>query len=87
VALLWMVIVGVVVGLVARVLMPGPDSMGLLADIGLGLIGSIVSGILGQVLGLYHQDEPAGFLATIAGAAFVLFIFHAAARSREGTQL
>lgn len=81
-SILWMIIIGFVVGLVARALMPGRDPMGVILTIILGIVGSLVAGFLGQALGLYRADEPAGFLAAVIGAMVVLFVYRQAVRSR-----
>ena len=78
----WMIIIGFVVGLIARALMPGRDPAGFIVTVLLGIVGSFLAGFMGQVLGLYRAGEPAGFLASILGAMLVLFIYRAAVRSR-----
>jgi uncharacterized membrane protein YeaQ/YmgE (transglycosylase-associated protein family) len=78
-SILWMIVVGFVVGLIARALMPGRDSAGFIMTVVLGIIGSVVAGFLGSSLGLYRQGEPAGLLASVVGAMIVLFIYRAVA--------
>lgn len=80
--LLWMIIVGFVIGLVARFLMPGRDPAGFIMTIVLGIAGSLLSGFLGQAMGLYRAGEPAGFLMSVVGAMLVLFIYRQVARRR-----
>ena len=60
--MLMMIIVGLVVGVVAKVLMPGNDPGGIIATILLGIAGSIVAGFLGRLLGLYTEGAPVGFV-------------------------
>ncbi len=79
---LWMIIIGFVIGLLARALMPGRDPAGIIMTIVLGIAGSLIAGIVGQALGLYSSHEPAGFLASVIGAVLVLFIYRQASRSR-----
>lgn len=81
-SILWMIIIGFIVGLLARALMPGRDPAGVIMTIVLGIVGSFVAGFLGQALGLYNSGEPAGFLASILGAMVVLFIYRQAVRGR-----
>lgn len=81
-SILWMIIIGFVVGLLARALMPGRDPAGVIMTIVLGIVGSFIAGFLGQALGLYRSGEPAGFLASIVGAMLVLFIYRQAVRGR-----
>ena len=69
---IWMIIIGFIVGLVARMLMPGKDPAGFIVTALLGIIGSIVAGYLGRALGLYMEDEPAGFIMSVIGAILLL---------------
>ena len=75
---LWSIVVGFVVGLVARAVMPGGDHMGFLATSLLGIGGSLVGGLLGRLL---HKPEPgakfhpAGFFLSIVGALILLFVW------------
>lgn len=80
--ILWMIIIGFVIGLIARALMPGRDPAGFIMTVVLGIIGSVIAGFLGQSMGLYNQGEPAGFLASILGAMLVLFIYRLSVRGR-----
>lgn len=81
-SILWMIIIGFVVGLLARAIMPGRDPLGIIMTIILGVIGSLVAGFFGQAVGLYRADEPAGFLAAVLGAMLVLFIYRQTVRGR-----
>ncbi|MEO8299163.1 MAG: GlsB/YeaQ/YmgE family stress response membrane protein [Burkholderiales bacterium] len=71
---LWMVIVGFVVGLVARAVLPGTQSLGIILTAVLGIAGSFIAGYLGQALGWYQAGEGAGFVGSVVGAAVLLFI-------------
>jgi uncharacterized membrane protein YeaQ/YmgE (transglycosylase-associated protein family) len=71
----WMVIVGFVVGLIARALMPGDQKLGIIMTAVLGIVGALVAGFLGQALGWYQPGEPVGFIASVVGALIVLFIY------------
>jgi uncharacterized membrane protein YeaQ/YmgE (transglycosylase-associated protein family) len=62
-----------VVGIVAKFLMPGNDPGGLLVTILIGIVGSFVGSWLGQALGLYLPGQPAGFLMSVVGAIVLLF--------------
>jgi len=82
----WMVIVGFVVGLIARAVMPGDQKLGLIMTAVLGIVGALVAGFLGQALGWYQAGEPAGFIASIIGAVIILFIYmKVAARTSGGS--
>lgn len=82
-SILWMIIVGFVVGLLARALMPGKDAAGFIVTVLLGIVGSFVAGFLGQALGLYAQGEPAGLIMSVIGAMLVLFVYRAAIGRRS----
>jgi uncharacterized membrane protein YeaQ/YmgE (transglycosylase-associated protein family) len=69
------VLFGLVVGIVAKLLMPGRDPGGLIITTLLGIIGAVVGGFLGRSLGLYGPGEPAGFLMATLGAVVLLFIY------------
>jgi uncharacterized membrane protein YeaQ/YmgE (transglycosylase-associated protein family) len=73
--ILWMIIIGFVVGLIARALMPGRDAAGFIMTVLLGIAGSFIAGFLGQALGWYRTGEPAGFIASVIGAMLLLFIY------------
>jgi uncharacterized membrane protein YeaQ/YmgE (transglycosylase-associated protein family) len=87
-----LLIVGLLAGAVARLLVPGPDPIGILGTIVVGIIGSFVGGFLGYVL--FHHDkgegalQPSGILGSIIGAVIVLLIYramsHNSGRSRRG---
>ena len=81
-SIVWMVVIGFFIGLVARALMPGRDSAGFLVTTLLGIAGSIVAGLVGSALGIYAQGDPAGFLACMLGAMLVLFVYHRAVGAR-----
>jgi uncharacterized membrane protein YeaQ/YmgE (transglycosylase-associated protein family) len=70
-----MIIVGFIVGLIARAVMPGNQNMGIVMTTILGIVGALVAGFLGQALGWYESGEPAGWIASVVGAIIVLAIF------------
>jgi uncharacterized membrane protein YeaQ/YmgE (transglycosylase-associated protein family) len=71
----WMAIVGFVVGLIARAVVPGEQKLGLIMTAVLGVVGALVAGFLGQAVGWYQPGQPAGFIASIVGAVIVLFVY------------
>lgn len=71
------IFIGFIIGLVARLLKPGPDSMGFIFTTAVGILGSVLAGYIGQGLGLYAVGEAAGFLASVLGAIVVLAIAQA----------
>ena len=77
------IIFGFIAGLLARAIMPGRDSMGLLATTVLGIIGAVVAGWIGQALGWYDRDSGAGLIAAIVGSIIVLGIYNAVVSRRK----
>lgn len=74
-SILGTLIIGFLVGLVAKFLMPGRDPGGFIITILLGIVGAFVASYLGQSLGWYQPGEPAGFIGSVIGAMIVLFIY------------
>lgn len=70
----WMVIVGFLIGLVARWIIPGTQALGFILTTLLGIAGSFVAGFAGQMLGLYAQGQPVGYIASVIGAAVLLYV-------------
>jgi uncharacterized membrane protein YeaQ/YmgE (transglycosylase-associated protein family) len=73
--LLWTVIIGFLVGLIARAVMPGRQIMGVILTTLLGIGGALLAGYAGQLLGYYKLGEPVGFVASVVGAFVILFIW------------
>ena len=72
-SIVWLIVVGFVVGLLARAIMPGEQKLGLIMTTVLGIAGSVVGGYLGQAVGLYQAGQGAGFIGSIVGALILLF--------------
>ena len=72
---IWTIIIGFVVGLVARAIVPGKDKAGLLVTSGLGISGALLGSILGQALGMYGPREPVGLLMSVLGAVITLLAY------------
>jgi uncharacterized membrane protein YeaQ/YmgE (transglycosylase-associated protein family) len=68
------IIVGLIVGAIARFVMPGEQKMGWILTCVLGIVGSVVAGFIGQALGWYAAGQGAGWIASVLGAALVLFV-------------
>lgn len=68
------IVIGLLVGLVARLLKPGDDSMGWIKTILVGIGGSLMATYGGQALGLYHAGQGAGFIGSVVGAVVLLFL-------------
>ena len=76
-SLLWIILVGFVAGIVARMLLPGPNNpTGFILTVVLGIAGSFLATFIGQAIGWYRADQGAGFIAATIGAVVVLFIWH-----------
>ena len=72
---LWMCLIGLLAGAIAKLAMPGRDPGGLLVTMLLGLAGSVVAGFLGRALGLYREGQAAGFLMSVLGAILLLVVY------------
>lgn len=74
-AMLGWILFGLVVGVVAKLLMPGRDPGGMIVTILLGIGGALVGGFLGRALGWYGENDPVGFVMAVMGAILVLFVY------------
>jgi len=73
--MVWMILVGLFVGVLAKVLMPGRDPGGVVITILIGIAGSMIAGFVGRSIGWYTDGEPAGFVGSILGAILLLFLY------------
>ncbi len=73
--LLWTALIGLIVGAIAKFLMPGKDPGGILVTMLLGIAGAFVARWVGGLLGLYATGEAAGLIASVLGAVLILFIY------------
>ena len=69
------IIVGFVVGLISRAIMPGTQAMGFIMTTILGIVGALLAGYGGAALGLYGPGQPVGWIASVIGAIIVLWIY------------
>jgi uncharacterized membrane protein YeaQ/YmgE (transglycosylase-associated protein family) len=84
VSILWIIIVGFVAGIIARLLAPGPNyPVGFILTTVLGIVGAILATIVGQVIGWYRPGESTGLIGAVLGAIIVLFIWHRLVVSRS----
>ena len=75
--ILWIILIGFVAGLIARFLVPGPNSSsGFILTVVLGIAGSFLATFIGQAIGWYRPDQGAGFIGATVGAILVLFIWN-----------
>jgi uncharacterized membrane protein YeaQ/YmgE (transglycosylase-associated protein family) len=68
-------IFGLIIGLVARAIMPGRQHMGLVLTMILGLVGAWLGGVIGRATGMYKEGHPAGWFMALVGALIVLFVY------------
>ena len=81
--LLWALIVGLVVGAIAKAIMPGKDPGGIVITMLLGVAGSLVAGLLGGALGIYHRGDTApGLIASVIGSVILLALYRVIAGRR-----
>ena len=79
---IWSILIGFIVGLVARALMPGPNPMGFILTTILGVVGALVATFVGQGLGWYSAGRGAGFIAPVGGAMILLCLYGRRSRRR-----
>jgi len=72
---LWMLLIGLLVGAIAKFLTPGRDPGGCLVTMILGVVGAMLAGYLGRSAGWYNEGEPVGFIAAVGGAILILLVF------------
>jgi uncharacterized membrane protein YeaQ/YmgE (transglycosylase-associated protein family) len=70
----WMILIGLVVGIVARIITPGPNPRGIIVTAVIGIVGSVIATLGGRELGLYGQGQPADFLGAVVGAVILLVL-------------
>jgi uncharacterized membrane protein YeaQ/YmgE (transglycosylase-associated protein family) len=80
--ILWTLIIGLVVGALAKLIMPGRDPGGMIITMLLGVAGALLAGLLGRAAGWYGANESAGFIAAILGAVALLAIYRFATNRR-----
>jgi uncharacterized membrane protein YeaQ/YmgE (transglycosylase-associated protein family) len=79
------IVFGLVVGAIAKLLMPGRDPGGIIVTMVLGIVGALLGGFVGRALGMYNANESAGFIMALIGAVFVLFIYRMSIGRRHRT--
>jgi uncharacterized membrane protein YeaQ/YmgE (transglycosylase-associated protein family) len=77
------IVFGLVVGIIAKLLMPGRDPGGFIVTILLGIAGALLGGFVGRAMGFYGPNEPAGWLMSIGGAILLLVIYRVAVGRRR----
>ena len=82
---IWTLIIGFLAGAVAKLLMPGKDPGGFIITTLLGMAGAVLARYLGIALGIYHDEDTAGFIASVIGAIILLAIYRLFTKRRAGT--
>ena len=76
-SIIWIIVIGFVAGIIARLLSPGPNNpSGFILTTILGIVGAFLATYLGQAIGWYRADQGAGFIGATVGAVIVLFIWN-----------
>ena len=73
--ILWMLVIGLVCGALAKLIMPGRDPGGVIITMLIGVAGSVIAGFLGRAAGWYTEGQSAGFIASILGAIILLAVY------------
>ena len=82
-ALIGTLVIGLIIGIVAKLLMPGRDPGGCIITMLIGVAGSFVASYLGEKMGWYEQGQPAGFIASVVGAMLLLLLYRLIAPRRS----
>lgn len=73
--IVWTIVIGFVVGLLAKFVMPGRDPAGFFITAAIGIIGSLIATYGGRAIGIYHGDQTAGFFGAFIGAIVLLILY------------
>ena len=82
-AILWTLIIGLIVGAIAKLLMPGDDPGGFFITMLLGVAGAFAAKYIGQAMGFYQSNESAGFIASVIGSMLLLFLYRLITRRKS----
>lgn len=80
---IWTIVIGFVAGLIAKWITPGSGPSGFWLTAILGIAGALAATFIGQMMGLYPEGHPAGFIASVLGAVVLLVIYHLIARKSQ----
>ena len=83
-SILWTIVIGLIVGALAKFVMPGKDPGGIIITILLGIVGAFVGTFIGQAMGLVAAGQSAGWILSVVGAIVVLAIYRAVTGRRKG---
>ena len=82
-SILWILVIGLVIGAIAKLLMPGKDPGGCIITMLIGIAGAFIASYLGQKIGWYEPGQPASFIASIVGAMLLLLLYRLIAPKRS----
>ena len=82
-SIIWILFIGLVIGAIAKLLMPGRDPGGCIITMLIGIAGSFVALYLGKALGWYKQGDPVGFIASVVGAMLLLLLYRLIVKPRS----
>lgn len=80
--MLWTLLIGLIVGAVAKFIMPGKDPGGIIVTILIGIAGALLAGFLGRSLHWYNDGEAVGFIASVVGAIILLVLYRVITKNR-----
>jgi uncharacterized membrane protein YeaQ/YmgE (transglycosylase-associated protein family) len=83
--LLWMCIIGLIAGALAKWIMPGNQGGGILVTMLLGIAGSVLMGFLGRIVGWYEPGQGSGLIASVLGALLLLYLYRLYLKNKGGT--
>lgn len=73
--IIWTLIIGLIVGALAKLIMPGKDPGGIIITVAIGIVGSMLAHFIGAAAGWYGRDEPAGLITSVLGAVILLALY------------
>jgi uncharacterized membrane protein YeaQ/YmgE (transglycosylase-associated protein family) len=82
-SIIWILAIGLVIGFIAKLLMPGKDPGGCIITMLIGIAGAFVASYLGRAIGWYEPGQPASFIASIVGAMLLLLLYRLVAPKRQ----
>lgn len=80
--LIWVIVIGLIVGVIAKFILPGNNPGGFIATVLIGILGSFLGTFIGRAVGHYGPDQSAGFLMSLLGAIILLAIYHLFTRQK-----
>ncbi|MGE5739307.1 MAG: GlsB/YeaQ/YmgE family stress response membrane protein [Betaproteobacteria bacterium] len=82
-SIIWTILIGFIVGLLAKFVMPGKDPGGFFVTAAIGIVGSLIATYGGKALGIYGGEETAGFIGAFIGAVILLILYRLLMRNRS----